>query len=287
MLKSRLVIFSLFAFVFGACVKPKIYRAELATRQAAEAREKVLVQELLDRKRETAELTKQVGDLNRLIGNQEEEIKDLNAELKTRTQKMGESSSKLATEKAALENELAAANDELARCNAKVQRDQKVRNERDKIRNDLKKTLTAKYANQQGVAVAANGETVTLTLPDISLFDPKGGLEISASGRSLLTPLSQFLTTRPELDIEIVSYTDNALPKDKTLQDTWDWSLRRATNITRLLIRDFNVNANQLTPVGRGEFYPLASNETAEGRQKNRRTVIVFHPVLPILPAEE
>lgn len=289
MLKTRLVIFSLFSFVFvfGACVKPKIYRAELATRQAAEAREKVLVQELLDRKRETAELTKQVGDLNRLIGNQEEEIKDLNAELKTRTQKMGESSSKLATEKAALENELAAANDELARCNAKVQRDQKVRNERDKIRNDLKKTLAAKYANQQGVAVAAIGETVTLTLPDISLFDPKGGLEISVSGRSLLTPLAQFLTTRPELDVEVVSYTDNALPKDKTLQDTWDWSLRRATNLTRLLIRDFNVNANQLTPVGRGEFYPLASNESAEGRQKNRRTVIVFHPVLPVLPAEE
>lgn len=287
MLKTRLVIIPLVVFVFGACVKPKIYRAELATRQAAEAREKVLVQELLDRKRETADLTKQVGDLNRLIGNQEEEIKDLNAELKTRTQKMGESSSKLASEKTALENELAAANNDLARCNAKVQRDQNVRYEREKIRNDLKKALVAKYADQQGVVIAINSESVALTLPDKNLFDAKGGIEISAAGKSLLTPLAQYLVTRPELDVEIVCYTDNALPKDKTLQDTWDWSLRRATNLTRLLIREFNVNANQLTPVGRGEFYPLASNETAEGREKNRRTVIVFHPVLPALPAEE
>jgi chemotaxis protein MotB len=55
----------------------------------------------------------------------------------------------------------------------------------------------------------------------------------------------------------------------------------------RLLVRDFNVNANQLTPVGKGEFYPLTSNATAEGRQKNRRTVLVLRPVLPAVPEAE
>ena len=52
-------------------------------------------------------------------------------------------------------------------------------------------------------------------------------------------------------------------------------------------IRDFNVNANQLTPIGKGEFYPITSNETPDGRQKNRRTVVVLRPVLPAVPVTE
>ncbi|MEZ4892310.1 MAG: hypothetical protein R2778_04760 [Saprospiraceae bacterium] len=63
-------------------------------------------------------------------------------------------------------------------------------------------------------------------------------------------------------------------------------SFQRATNVVRALIGEFNVNANQLTPVGR-EFYPLTSNETAEGRMKNRRTVVAFRPRLPYLPQQD
>jgi chemotaxis protein MotB len=97
--------------------------------------------------------------------------------------------------------------------------------------------------------------------------------------------LAEYLAARPSLDVDLVAYTDNSLPtKEKSLKDTWDWSLQRATNLVRILIRDFNTNANQLTPVGRGEFYPVTSNETPEGRAKNRRTVVVFRPVLPAVP---
>lgn len=286
MLKVRLFTLLTLFFALNACVKPKIYRAEVATRQATENREKVLVQELLDRKRETADLIKQVGELNRLIGNQEAEIRDLNTELSSRTQKLGESSSKLASEKAALEKELAANKAELAKRNALLQRIQKAQQDRAKILGDLKSSLEKGYADQPDVTASLEGETVLLTLPDKRLFDAKG-LEISASGKNLLSPLTQVVTSRPELDIDVVCHTDNVLPKDKALQDTWDWSLRRATNLTRLLIREFNVNANQLTPVGRGEFYPLTSNETADGRQKNRRTVLVIWPVLPPVPLAE
>lgn len=286
MLKVRFFALLTLFFALNACVKPKIYRAEVATRQATENREKVLVQELLDRKRETADLIKQVGELNRLIGNQEAEIQDLNTELSTRTQKLGESSSKLASEKAALEKDLAANKAELTKRNALLQRIQKAQQDRAKILGDLKSSLEKGYADQPDVTASLEGETVHLTLPDKRLFDTKG-LEISASGKNLLSPLAQVVTSRPELDIDVVCHTDNVLPKDKTLQDTWDWSLRRATNLTRLLIREFNVNANQLTPIGKGEFYPLTSNETADGRQKNRRTVLVIWPVLPPVPLAE
>lgn len=285
--KAAFFILLIFVSTLNACVSSKVYKAELATRSAAEGREKVLVKELLDRKNETAELTKQVGELNRTIGNQEEEIKDLNTELAARTQSMGASSSKLASEKAALENRLAETQNILAERDTLLGRVQKAQHERKKLLEDLKAALEKGYAGQADVTVAKEGEAVLLTLPDKALFDPKGGLEITASGKTLLTPLAQILTNRPELDVEVVSHTDNILPKDKTLLDTWDWSLRRATNLVRMLVRDFNVNANQLTPVGRGEYYPATSNATPEGRQKNRRTVLVLRPVLPPIPAAE
>lgn len=287
MLTFRFILFLTLILLLPACVRPKVYQAELATRSATEGREKVLVAELLDRKKETAELTKQVGELNRTIGNQEEEIKDLNTELAARTQRMGESSSKLASENTALQKDLAIVRDELARRDSLLQAIQNVQQKRRDILNDLKTALGKGYAGQADVTATVEGETVLLTLPDKTLFDPKLGQEITASGKTLLTPLSQILTSRPELDAEVVSHTDNILPKDKTLLDTWDWSLRRATNLVRMLVRDFNVNANQLTPVGRGEYYPATSNATPEGRQKNRRTVLVLHPVLPPMPVAE
>lgn len=273
----------------SACVKPKIYRAELDARQAAEARETVLKRELTDRKIEATHLTKEVGDLNRTLGQQEEQIKMLREDLAARTQQMGESASKLATEKTALERNLAQVSETLEQRNEALTRVQKVQQDRQKRLKELEDALVKGFMPKAsaGVTVAALGETILITLPDAALFEASG-LALSATGKDLLPPLANFLLSRPDLDVDIVAYTDNVLPpKEKSLKDTWDWSLARATNIVRWLISEHNVNANQLTPVGRGEFYPVASNETPDGRQKNRRTVIVVRPVLPPVPGVE
>jgi chemotaxis protein MotB len=272
-----------------SCVKPKIYRAELAARAAAEGREKVLVQEVAERRRESATLIQKVGDLSRQVGNQEFEIRDLKAELAARTQAMGESSSKLASEKMALEKQLERTREQLDARDAALQRVKKAQDQRAAALSELESVLAKSYALQQdlGVKVAIEGETVTLTLPDKSLFEPTG-LPLSATGKALLAPLAECLAARPALDVDIVAHTDNVLPpKEKSLKDTWDWSLQRATNVVRALVREFNSNANQMTPVGKGEFYPLNSNETPEGRQKNRRTVVVLRPNLAAIPAAE
>ena len=272
----------------ASCVKPKIYRAELAARQASQARETVLNRELTDRKIETGHLAKEVGELNRTIGQQEEQIKMLKEDLAARTQQMGESASKLATEKTALERNLAHVNEMLEQRNGVLTRVQKVQQDRQKRLKELEDALVKGFMPKAatGVTVAAQGETILITLPDAALFEANG-LALSAAGKELLPPLANFLLARPDLDVDLVAHTDNVLPKDKTLKDTWDWSLARATNIVRWLIQEYNVNANQLTPVGRGEFYPVASNETPEGRQKNRRTVVVVRPVLPAVPSAE
>ena len=271
----------LLLFLLGptACVRAKLYRAELTTRAATEGREKVLQQELADRKAETSRLTEAVGSLNRMVGNQETRMEQITTDLTKCGQEMGKSATKLASEKMALEKELTATKASLTQCTDTLQRIQKARQQYEQLLKELQGVLATALRDQEsaGVIVAVAGQTVTLVLPDKVLFDPKG-LEISLASKPVFTTLAILLTSCPELDAEVVAYTDNALPKDRTLKDTWTWSLQRATNVVRTLIQEYNVNANQLTPVGRGEFYPLTSNDTPEGRQQNRRTVVVLHP---------
>ncbi|MFM8373242.1 MAG: flagellar motor protein MotB, partial [Bacteroidota bacterium] len=138
---------------------------------------------------------------------------------------------------------------------------------------------------KDGLKISRNGTSITLVLPDKLIFD-QGGVTVSEGGRAVLTIVSEYLAAFPGIDASIISHTDNVLPpKEKTFKDTWDWSIARASGIVRVLTRELNVTANQLTAIGRGEFYPAASNETPEGRSANRRTEIVFYPVLPVIPA--
>jgi|GEM_PF-393302 len=273
----------------SACVKPKLFRAEKMTRSLAEEREKVLAKELGDRKAENALLIRQVSDLNRTVGNQETKISDLTRDFGNLAKQQGESASKLSTEKNALERDLATKVDALNRREAMLQRIRDAGRLRADSIARMQASLSALYetSTAKGISVLSEGETMALLLPDKELFE-NDGLTVGENGKKILAPLAAFLAARPELDVELIAYTDNALPaKNKTLKDTWEWSLQRAVNVVRLLIREYNVNANQLTPVGRGEFYPLISNETTEGREKNRRTMVVFRPVLPPVPKEE
>ncbi len=284
MLRKTLAPFLLLLLFLStpACVRAKLYRAELAARAATEGREKALQREVADRRAETAKLIEEVGQLNRVVGNQEAQLTQVTAKLDQSIQQMGKSAGILTSEKMVLEKELTTAKADLAQCTDTLQAIQEARRQYDMLLQDLQNMLATALQEQGklGVAVAIDREAVTLLLPDKVLFELKG-TEISVTAKPVLTTLAILLTSRPDLDAEVIAYTDNVLPKDRTVRDTWTWSLLRATSVVRTLIQDYNVNANQLTPVGRGEFYPLVSNETPEGRQQNRRTVIVLHPPAP------
>ena len=63
-------------------------------------------------------------------------------------------------------------------------------------------------------------------------------------------------------------------------KDNWDLSVARATSIVRVLTEEYKITPTRLTASGKGEFLPLASNATTEGRASNRRTEIILSPKL-------
>jgi chemotaxis protein MotB len=271
-LQKLIYILPFFAF---ACVKPRIYKEELAARQQSEARETVLNSELSDRKKESILLIEQIAAANKMIGKQESEILYLQSEVNAKSAQFGESSSKLQIEKDRLGRELHQTQVDLKEKETELNRIFAIDARKKEYLTAQYLALNEGYTNwfESGVNLTVLDKKLELSLPDVQLFDANG-LTITSNGYSMLLPLAQFLTNRPDVDIQIVCYTDNTLPKEKSIKDSWDWSLARATNIARMLLREFSVNANQMTPIGKGEYYPVSSNETPQGRSENRRTVI-------------
>ena len=78
----------------------------------------------------------------------------------------------------------------------------------------------------------------------------------------------------------VEGHTDTDPIKTECIQDNWDLSTKRATAIVRILQNDFDVDPKRMTAAGRGEYVPVASNDSAEGKAANRRTRIVVLPKL-------
>jgi chemotaxis protein MotB len=270
----------------AACVKKKVYKTELTNRQLAEAREKVLISELTDRKTEAEKMIKRIGDLNKTVGKQEGDIAELQGRIVQLSKNANQTTTSLLDEKSTLEKKLKDKTKVLFEKEAIIERITDTQKERNAILSDLNTLITSKFISFDGVVITTVNDYLVMTIPDKLLFE-NTGVNINATGKLLLDSLSKVLTVQPGLETQIITYTDNQLPKNnKSLVDTWDWSLRRATIVTRTLISDYSVNANQLSPIGRGEFYPLATNETPEGRQQNRRTEIAFRPKLKVISIE-
>lgn len=124
------------------------------------------------------------------------------------------------------------------------------------------------------------GQTVRL-LPADSLFEP-GTATLTAAGEKRLQPVSALLqTTYPTRTIRIEGHTDD-VPLGETLQDrfasNWELSCARATTVVRHLTEHSTLDPARFTAVGYGSTNPVASNETARGRRRNRRVRIAVLP---------
>ena len=92
--------------------------------------------------------------------------------------------------------------------------------------------------------------------------------------------LAGVLEKNPDIDILVEGHTDNVPIRTNVYKDNWDLSVARATSIVRILSVEYKITPTRLTASGKGEFFPKAGNDTAEGRAINRRTEIILSPKL-------
>ena len=120
---------------------------------------------------------------------------------------------------------------------------------------------------------------VYVSISDKLLFR-SGSFSVNKAAKEVLGKVAKVINDKPELEFMVEGHTDNVPIKVEGTQDNWDLSVRRATAIVRILQKDFGVAPERMTAAGRGEYIPVADNDTSAGRAKNRRTRIVVLPKL-------
>jgi chemotaxis protein MotB len=121
---------------------------------------------------------------------------------------------------------------------------------------------------------------VYVSLAEQLLFG-SGSIDVDAKGVTALQQLGKAIKDQKDINIMVEGHTDNVpiSRRSQYMNDNWDLSVMRATSITKILTKA-GVTPQQITASGRGEFSPLATNDTPENKQKNPRTEIIITPNL-------
>ncbi len=146
-----------------------------------------------------------------------------------------------------------------------------------KLRQTVADALIGFSADELSVYVKDGNVYVSLSE---KLLFKSGSAAVDPKGKEALATLARVLNGTPDISVNIEGHTDNVPIKTAQFPDNWSLSVARATSIVRILNQDYKVDAKRLVASGKGEFYPVKSNETADGKASNRRTEIILSPNL-------
>lgn len=147
-----------------------------------------------------------------------------------------------------------------------------------KLKDAISKALT--NFEGKGLTVEQRDGKVYVSMENKLLFQ-SGSWAVGANGRQAVNQLGSVLAENPDIAILIEGHTDNVPFKgNDQLSGNWDLSTKRATAIVHILRENTAINPENLTAAGRGEFAPIATNDTPEGKAKNRRIEVILTPKL-------
>lgn len=141
------------------------------------------------------------------------------------------------------------------------------------------KSVLQEGIDDKDVEIKVDKTVVFINLSDKMLYE-SGSFKLTKRAHEVLQKIAQIVESRPEFEVMVEGYTDNVPIKTAGILDNWDLSVKRATSVVRVLQEDYNIDPNRLIAAGRGEYNTLASNDTDEGKAKNRRTRIIILPKL-------
>ena len=132
----------------------------------------------------------------------------------------------------------------------------------------------------KGLTIEQRDGKVYVSMENKLLFS-SGSWAVGAEGKRAVQQLGSVLGLNPDIAVLIEGHTDNVpYQGNGQLVGNWDLSTKRATAIVNILRENNSINPENLTAAGRGEFAPIATNDTPEGRAKNRRIEVILTPKL-------
>ncbi|WP_413999847.1 OmpA family protein [Flavobacterium sp. W1B] len=147
-----------------------------------------------------------------------------------------------------------------------------------KLKETLSKALNS--FEGKGLTVEQKNGKVYVSMENKLLFN-SGSWTVGSEGKKAVVALGKVLGENPDISVLIEGHTDDdPFNGSGPIADNWDLSTKRATSIVAILSENKAINKQNLTAAGRGEFSPLGSNATAEGKAKNRRIEIILTPRL-------
>jgi chemotaxis protein MotB len=253
--KPSLILLLFTLVFFTSCVSTKKYEASLSREQSLLSRNDQLATQIQDLKsqienlqRENARLIKQIDDAMKQTADATGAANMTQKQLEAEHERLVNLRKVLDQQKQAVEN----------------------------LRQKMANALVGFNSNELSV-FTKNGK-VYVSMQETLLF-PSGSAEVNPKGKEALATLAQVLNNNPDINVVVEGHTDS-IPIRYKFQDNWELSVARATSITRILTDTYNVDPTRVTASGRSKYDPVDTNDTPEGRQKNRRTEIILAPKL-------
>lgn len=212
------------------------------------------------------------------IAENSQKNRQLLAELETKQNDLAEKTAALEAERTRLEK----LQKDLAERSARVDELEGVIAAKDATMRVLKESISKALTDFEGkgLTVEQRDGKVYVSLENKLLFD-SGSWTVGANGTKAVKQLGSVLADNPDIAVLIEGHTDNVpYGGSGNLAGNWDLSAKRATAIVEILRTNRDIDPKNLTAAGRGEYAPVAENDTAENKAKNRRIEVILTPKL-------
>ncbi|EIJ40205.1 OmpA/MotB family protein [Galbibacter orientalis] len=152
---------------------------------------------------------------------------------------------------------------------------------RDSVNLALVQSLKGVLGNldDEDINISVEKGVVYVNISDKLLFS-SGSTTVSARAKEVLGKVATVVKNKPDFEFMVEGHTDTVPIRTSAIKDNWDLSVLRATSVVRILQDEFGVAPARMTAAGRSQYVPVASNDTKDGKAKNRRTRIVILPKL-------
>ena len=145
------------------------------------------------------------------------------------------------------------------------------------LTNNLTRSLSKEELKEVDVQVLKG--VVYISLADNMPYK-SGSYEINDRAAETLSKIAKIITDYKDYDVLIEGNTDDVPISRENIRNNWDLSCLRASSVVQALQTQYGVDPKRLTAGGRGEYNPVTTNDTAVGKQRNRRTQIIITPKL-------